>query len=1391
MKKLFYLFSFLFILLCIIPTTFAQETPIQYKQYIFKGALLKSTDPGLIGPENYQTLKNLEYTNDGLTITSGYSKINTTALTTYTKIRNGAQLRVDRTVPSYVLAQAYDSSGNSRIYQNQTTIPSQGDFEATQLHTDASGAGIGRFSAAPQGIAYANGVETMGWWGEEHSAAAVYVASAVSETDDDIALNDNGGSPDTIVATADSFLAKGFRIGQIITISNADTAANDGNYEITDISSDGLTISIATGSLSGTDAAGASTVTIAAEDHAYFNPIDYSEAASSALTTVGNLVILGGGIDDETVLMLHMNGIDGDPTFTDESFSAHSPAAQGGMVLDTDYQKFGTASGVFDGSGDYIQVADHADWNKGTGKTTIDFWARFSDTTECQVLYAQSDTVNGDIVVFYFYNDTLNFFSTDNDVEIFNESFAWSPSINTWYHISLVRGWGGVADDWAVTVNGTSVGTFTDAGTWPDVSAVITIGGATTDCILDLAGGHPINRDGDAVLSTSTYKFGDGSLYFDGSGDYIYSPDSSDWDLFASDSTDRTIELWIKHSDHAGDELYIGHFQDATNYWEIFHRHGGAGTDGIRLVWTDAGSTEVNFDGAEITDTDWHWIVLAKVGDEYGLYIDGIQSGYVQTANTININGSLRIGGGGIGSGGPLEGYIDGVRIYNGNPFSAAPNNTPDDDISGSIPTSEHTADANTALLINGNTKGFKGWLDEWRDSKGIARWEANYTVPVRAYQETQRRFYLFSTRPLQGFKAYISTANTEASTTLSGWEWTGKAFSSLDSSLVDGTSSGGITMAQTGTVTWASTEDTTKQWYFEGLLLYAYMFEISDGGAEISQITVDAAFQKLPDNWDGSERTPVAVQMWDDSTKNWDDWTLEVIQESTDPAYPIGAELVDDTDLMTSNDYLVLMFEERITAIHIEMIGGRANTAAVSPTIYYHNGRDWVTVGNVLDTTATRETDYISLSQTGVWSWNAPVESDESPRFMFGSTGYVYKVQFDGDLAGSGDAPEVVMDLVTGIPAQYTVPPVAFTSQYKNQLLLAGHNQTNEGNRVDFSMPGQTDVWNGELSSMNGIQSLYFGGPEALVTGQQIYNKYGSRLITGWFGLKHTSAYMLTGDSPEDYVIYPVSETLGCPAPLTLVSADAAYTVGQNINRHVLLWLSYAGPMMFDGSTILPLKGIENYFDPAKTEYIKTSIIDRSRAAYDPRTNCFHLLFPSGSAATDINTWMVYDLTRQKWYELEPTTYPQSIWYVADEDGIGYLYGGLDTGYVMRLDNGTTWDGSAIVVEVETGDFLPIDVWHTTLIRKVKVFADRISEDVDMSVYHYGDTASDDSTVDLTFPLDSGSDRLTWTAGRLGANADELGLFKRFKFKASFSNTSDWSLMGYGYGYQDLGIRD
>ncbi|MCH7827478.1 MAG: hypothetical protein IIC75_05850 [Bacteroidetes bacterium] len=104
---------------------------------------------------------------------------------------------------------------------------------------------------------------------------------------------------------------------------------------------------------------------------------------------------MAGGIDNFTKLMLHMNGTDTSTVFTDDSASAHSVTANGNAQIDTAQSVFGGASGLFDGTGDYLSIPDNADFDVGGGDWCVDFRVRFN-------------TVPTGAEIAFFYNQYLS-----------------------------------------------------------------------------------------------------------------------------------------------------------------------------------------------------------------------------------------------------------------------------------------------------------------------------------------------------------------------------------------------------------------------------------------------------------------------------------------------------------------------------------------------------------------------------------------------------------------------------------------------------------------------------------------------------------------------------------------------------------------------------------------------------------------------------------------------------------------------------------------------------------------------------------------------------------------------------------------------------------------------
>jgi hypothetical protein len=147
------------------------------------------------------------------------------------------------------------------------------------------------------------------------------------------------------------------------------------------------------------------------------------------------------GIDSYTKLMLHCDGSDASTTFTDSELTPKTMTAVGNAQIDTAQSKFGGASGLFDGTGDYLTVPDSADWVLGTGDFTIDFWVRFNalPTNGNWVAFYEQDSGGSTRVLFDIYNDAgtyqPDFLQGGTDVFVNSSGL----STNTWYHIALVR----------------------------------------------------------------------------------------------------------------------------------------------------------------------------------------------------------------------------------------------------------------------------------------------------------------------------------------------------------------------------------------------------------------------------------------------------------------------------------------------------------------------------------------------------------------------------------------------------------------------------------------------------------------------------------------------------------------------------------------------------------------------------------------------------------------------------------------------------------------------------------------------------------------------------------------------------------------------------------------
>jgi hypothetical protein len=605
--------------------------------------------------------------------------------------------------------------------------------------------------------------------------------------------------------------------------------------------------------------------------------------------------------------------------------------------------------------------------------------------------------------------------------------------------------------------------------------------------------------------------------------------------------------------------------------------------------------------------------------------------------------------------------------------------------------------------------------------------------------QNTYPELLIMTTRPAQAFKYYVSGANATNSTMLQEY-WNGSAFTAttIVNGGSDGTTASSKTLAQTGTNNFDHTNGTVKFRHFEELYLYAYRITISAGEATVYHITADYGFQPVQNVWDGVYRQPIQFQVYD--VDHYEDFTLQVNQ-SSDVNTPVGGVL----DGITTTDHIIVMFEEQVSGMRWTMLGDLVNVAARTLTMYYWNGFEWTLQS--YDDGTFNDAKTKTLNQTGLMSWTP--NTAEKKQTLFNSVGYAYKLVPSGALTGAkGGAEEVVVDIISGIPAlSDAVKPFDFSVLFKNRLMLGSFSDGAEGNRMDYCVSNAPDVWNGSQSSMDGVQSLYFGGVEKITCATQLYNRFGASVFSMLLVLKDTEVYLMVGDTPSTFIVYPVSQTTGCPAPNTLAVAEVGFEVGQGLSRNVAIWLSNSGPMMFDGAIISAVRGIENYFDPNETEYISWSAMSKARGWIDQTFKEYNLLIPSTSGQTTNNIWLVYDLIRRKWFQKDTVSaqFPQSGWSVmSPTTGEQSVYSGLDNGVMVEQETGTSWNatyadataGSGIVQTCRTGDFFPSDnIWDEILIRKFKMICKKIPSTVttvahNLAINYYENAADSGANV-------------------------------------------------------------
>lgn len=141
--------------------------------------------------------------------------------------------------------------------------------------------------------------------------------------------------------------------------------------------------------------------------------------------------------DDDTRLLLHMNGQNNDTTFEDDTGSrtpVNVDTVFGGE-LDTAQKQFGTASWYNDAEYDGVKISDESPFDGITSSTafTLEMWVRRQANPTANECFLFDNSQCG-----LYYDETANRLKYETE-GIDRITSSGSLNTNTWYHVAVVR----------------------------------------------------------------------------------------------------------------------------------------------------------------------------------------------------------------------------------------------------------------------------------------------------------------------------------------------------------------------------------------------------------------------------------------------------------------------------------------------------------------------------------------------------------------------------------------------------------------------------------------------------------------------------------------------------------------------------------------------------------------------------------------------------------------------------------------------------------------------------------------------------------------------------------------------------------------------------------------
>ena len=141
-------------------------------------------------------------------------------------------------------------------------------------------------------------------------------------------------------------------------------------------------------------------------------------------------------------LLLHGDGADGSTEIIDSSVNPKTVTAVGDAQISTTQSKWNGSSLKFDGNGDYLTSAANADFDYAAGDFTIEGWFRSENISQFQTVIGQAPyngfTTDGYVLRIFSSKLALNYYN-NSGAPLFTLGDVTTLSSNVWYHFAATR----------------------------------------------------------------------------------------------------------------------------------------------------------------------------------------------------------------------------------------------------------------------------------------------------------------------------------------------------------------------------------------------------------------------------------------------------------------------------------------------------------------------------------------------------------------------------------------------------------------------------------------------------------------------------------------------------------------------------------------------------------------------------------------------------------------------------------------------------------------------------------------------------------------------------------------------------------------------------------------